>query len=113
MAGRRCRARRSWRPQRAGVRAVLKLGSLGVELADVDHNGAQSQQDSAAEQDRDEDADRATLVAPELPQHRAGEAGDQVSHGMTPSAVSVSGEPRPDLPNSVAIAPIGVMNLKV
>ena len=72
--------------------------------------GAHPQQHATPDEDRDQDPDRASLVAAEQAQHRARQAEYQVSHGMTPWAESVIGEPKPDPPNSPAIAPTGVTN---
>ena len=92
------------------VRAVLQLGAVLVQLADVDRQGAHPQQHATPDEYRDQHPDRAPLVAAEQAHHRAGQAKYQVSHGMTPWAESVIGEPKPDPPNTPAIAPTGVTN---
>ncbi len=55
---------------------------------------------------------RAAVVAAEQAEHGPDQAEYQVSHGMTPSAVSVIGDPTPDPPKKEAIAPIGVTKVK-
>ncbi len=92
------------------VRRVLELRAFLIELAGVDDHGAKPGQYAGAKQHHDYDADRAALVTPDPMGDPARERRHQVSHGMTPCAVSVTGEPRlPAPPISAAIAPIGVM----
>ena len=98
---------------RPGVRAVLQLIAFLEDLADVDDEGAHPGQDPAADKDRDDDPDRATLIPPQPQLDQADERGHQVSHGATPWADRTIGEPKPAPPISPAIAPTGVMNENV
>src|SRR5262249_1285738 len=98
--------------KRRRIRAVLNLGALLIHLADVDNQGAPAGRPADPDEWADQNADGASLVAAALPDDPARERSDRVSHGITPCAVSVTGEPRlPEPPISPAIAPIGVTKL--
>jgi len=98
--------------QRSRLGSALKLSAVLVDLADVDHQGTDPEQHAAADQHGHEHRDATPLVAPQQAQQWAGQAHDQVSHGITPCAVSVSPvlEPEPP-PTSLAMAPTGVMKV--
>nr|WP_233439217.1 hypothetical protein [Lentzea atacamensis] len=65
---------------RAGT--VLQLGAFLVDHADVDDDRAHAEQDTEAEQDADQHAERSPVVTPQL------------SHGMTPLALDRIGSPK-------------------
>ena len=90
----------------------MQLITFLENLTDIDDEGAHPGQDPAADEDRDDDPDRAALTSPQAQLDQADQRGHH-SHGATPWADSTIGEPKPAPPISPAIAPTGVMNENV
>src|SRR5215471_20270917 len=59
--------------QRSPVGTILELGALGIELADVDHDRAHTEQDATADQDGYQYADGTAIIAAEEAPHWAGQ----------------------------------------
>lgn len=100
--------------ERARVSAVLQLGAILIELAYVDHQRAHPEQHAARYEYRYQHPDGTLLAGASDHRQAASQepprtAEDQVSHGMTPCAVSVIVDPKLE-PKMLAIAATGVMN---